>query len=234
MKPDLTKILSTLVASTNQTLLLLGFISLGLGAAGGVRYQSWFLINDQPYRIAMMVAGALFVLAALMRRSEHAPASLKQADLDALKIEILTPTAGQDVDRHVRVHVRSSKPIPDGYELIVLRGYPNQNGVVPNQAASRNPTSLDWIADPFDLAGQAGDTRTVEVWLVGRDGQALLKNWQQNHAIVATLNGGIRELGGRLKEDADLDVEKMCKWLPPITAFSADMHRCQAVSVKRR
>jgi hypothetical protein len=234
MKPDLTKILSTLVSSTNQTLLFLGAVFFGLGAAGGVRYQSWFPIDGIEMRALMMVAGAVLVAVALMRRSEHSPqVALKQSDIDALKIEIVTPMNGQDVDGRVRVHVRSRGPIPDGYELMVLRGYPKQNGVVPNQLLNKQPASLDWIADSFDIAGKTGYVRTVEVWLVGRDGQALLKNWRENHEIVATLNRNIRKLGDHLKEGAAIDVERMRDWLPPITAFTADMHRCQAVSVKR-
>lgn len=234
MKPDLTKILSTLVSSTNQTLLWLGAAFFVLAAAGGVRYQGWFPIDGLEMRALLMVAGALLVTVALMRRSEQAPQSgLKQPDIDALKIEIVTPTVGQEVDGRVRVHVRSSKPIPDGYEVMVLRGYPKQNGVVPNQLLNKQPASLDWIADSFDIAGKAGYVRTVEVWLVGRDGQALLKNWRENHDIVATLNRNIRKLGGHLKEDAAIDAGGMREWLPPITTFTADMHRCQAVSVKR-
>lgn len=151
-------------------------------------------------------------------------AILNSNQISKLGIRITEPQANHLVTKKTDVTVVSEKQIPDGYELHVLRGYPRQQGVVPNAKAHKASADLKWVVYDFHV-GNPKKTYTIEVWLVGESGQALLDNWQANHEIVVKANRELEDFG---KKESDM------QWLPPITRVTTDMHRCQSIDVEVR
>lgn len=217
--------LRDIVASHNKTTLWLGVILVVLGAAGGVGYNSVLPIAKTWAQVSLMVAGG--VLVALSYAQQSSETSLDPDKFVELGIKIIAPQPNERVTSRTRVTVVSEQPLPKGYELQVLRGYPRQKGVVPNSKAHKTAGKLEWIAHDFDIGGAPKELRTIEVWLVGSNGAALLANWEENHAIVAKANRELRRLGELAKQQPAID------WLPPITRLTSDMARCQSVLVER-
>lgn len=216
----LSQILRDVLASHSKITLLLGAILFVGGAAGGVTYNSWLPIPDQWAQLSLMVAGAVLIATSFFTIT---PAKgLKSDELAKLGIQITAPHAGERIKGKVRVTVTSSGQVPEGYELHVLRGYPKVSGVVPNTKVHKTAEKLEWVAHDFDIGGTTGETRTIEVWLVGAGGLALLANWEANHKVVSEANRSLKTLG-----------QNNLNWLPPITRFTPDMYRCQSVVVAR-
>lgn len=216
-------LLREIVTSNNRTSLWLGVVVFVVGAAGGITYNGWLPITRDWAQWSMMAAGAILVATSFLK---HNQASSLDADRIAkLGIEITTPQPNERLSSKARVTVVSKEPLPDGYELHVLRGYPRVKGVVPNAKTHKTAGKLEWIAHDFDIGGVPNDTRTIEVWLVGANGTALFENWETNHTIVSNANRELRRLGEIANQKPSIE------WLPPITRFTTDMHRCQSVVV---
>lgn len=219
----LTQPLRDIVASHTKTALWLGVIVFAVGAAGGVVYNGWLPITRDWAQWSMMAAGAVLVAASFLKRTQVV--ELDAGKITKLGIEITAPQANERVTSKTRVTVVSKEPLPDGYELRVLRGYPRVKGIVPNAMTHKTAGKLEWVAHDFDIGGAPKDTRTVEVWLVGANGTALFENWEANHSIVSKANRELKRLGEIAKQTPNIE------WLPPITGFTTDMHRCQSVVV---
>lgn len=215
--------LRDIVASHAKTALWLGVIVFIVGAAGGVSYNGWLPITREWAQWSMMAAGA--VLAAVSFLKQAPEVALDADKITKLGIKITAPQANERVTSKTRVTVVSDEPIPEGYELHVLRGYPRVKGIVPNAKTHKTAGKLEWVTHDFDIGGIPKETRTIEVWLVGASGTALLDNWEANHAIVSKANRELRRLGEIANQKPDIE------WLQPITRFTSDMCRCQSIVV---
>jgi len=203
--------------TSSKVALLLGSLLILLGAAGGV--PAYVPVTQMWAQIALIVAGIFIILAGLLKN--EASRELTPSDIAKLGIKIRSPRANDRIERIVRVVVESSKALPKGYELYVLRGYPRENGVVPNAKAQKTINLLEWTVEEFDIAGVKDDVRRIEVWLVGANGRVLLDNWQANHKVLAAANRKLEDLGQKTG------------WLPSIQTRTSDMHLCEAIAVTK-
>nr|WP_315243896.1 hypothetical protein [uncultured Albidiferax sp.] len=226
---ELWELFKTIVTTPTGLIALFGLLLLVLGASGGVRYSGWLPIEEAGWRVALGLLGAAFLtLAARKSLAATGQALLSEAEVKALGIKISMPRAGDSVSDRVRVTVVSEKPIPKGYELRVLRGYPRVHGVVPHAKLTTSNDKLEWDAYDFDIGGAKGETRSIEAWLVGPDGAALLATWESNHqSTVVVANREIRRLAGIANLPADE------RWLPPITTATRDMHKAYSTIVTK-
>ncbi len=218
----------TIIASPAGLVALIGLLLLGLGAAGGIRYEQWFVIDDPFWRPALAGLGLLMLVAAAIKLLFYSSRAIIDAvDFRKLGIKIVRPSDNETVAKKVRVTITSEKPIPPGYHLRVLRGYPREDGILPNARLQKDLTKLEWNAHDFDLGGSVNEVRTIEACVVGPDGLALLGAWERDHEVhVKTIN----ELN-RVAEIAKV-VPKI-DWLKSIVARTADMHLCASITVTR-
>lgn len=199
--------------------LALGVILTILGAAGGISYEGYLPITNNLARISLMLAGGLLVVVSFSKN--EAKRELTAADIAKLRVKILSPRPNDKIKGTVRVVVEASQKIPEGYELHVLRGYPRENGFIPNAKAQKATNRLEWTVEEFDIAGVKDDVRRIEVWLVGVNGRALLENWHVNHKILADANRKLKNL------------EQKVTWFPSIKTKTTDMHLCESISVTK-
>jgi hypothetical protein len=198
--------------------LLLGVLLFVFGASGGVTYNGFAPVSQEWARLSLMGGGILLAAASFLKIDDHK--ELGPKEISRLGIKIISPQINERIKGTVRVTVTSDKPLPKGYELHVLRGYPRKNGIVPNAKAQKTADKLEWIAHEFDIAGVNDDVRTIEVWLLGEGGKALIENWEKNHNVVVNANRELEKLG-----------KNKVAWLDPITRMTPDMHRCQSIVV---
>jgi hypothetical protein len=149
-------------------------------------------------------------------------------EVTALGVKITAPRNNDVLSNRERVTVTSEKPIPKNYELRVLRGYPGVEGFVPHVKLTRANERLEWDAFDFDIGGVKGNTRTIEAWLIGPDGAALLKTWGENHKAIAATNREIERLATLANNPGTHT------WLPPIESKTKDMHKCFSIVVTRK
>lgn len=201
--------------------LCLGAVLFLIGMAGRATYQEWAVGPSEIWaRASLGVLGFMLVAGSFWRRP--ADSRLSEASIKRLGVSVVHPQPNERIGGKVSVTVKSSKPIPAGYELHVLRGYPSSGGVVPNARTANGSEPLTWVAHDFDIAGKSGERRTIEVWLVGKGGAALLENWKACHEAVRENRKLINEVDAR-----------NFVWLPPIRRLAPDMHPCCSVPVVR-
>jgi len=113
---------------------------------------------------------------------------------------------------------------PPGYVWRVLRGYPGLGGVIPQGNLDVDDATGRWRVVNFDVGGDPGrnDRRSLEIWLVGEDGRALLACWENDHLVHRKAMEQIKAATGRYGE-----------WLGPIKTFTKDMVRCAKVDLVR-
>jgi hypothetical protein len=198
--------------------LLLGVLLFMFGASGSVTYNEFSLAPQEWAQLSLMAGGVLLAAASFLKIDDHK--EIGQKAISKLGIKITSPQINERIKGKIRVTVTSDKPLPKGYELHVLRGYPRQNGIVPSAKAQKAADKLEWVAHEFDIAGVKDDVRTIEVWLIGEGGQALIENWEKNHKVLANANRELEKLG-----------KNKFAWLDPITRMTPDMHRCQSIAV---
>lgn len=226
---ELWELIKTIVTTPAGLMAFFGLVLLTLGAAGGIRYSGWLPIDEGAWRIAFGLLGtALLGFAAWRASTISVQALLTDSEIKALDIKIVAPRHDEVVGDRLTVKVTSEKPIPKGYELRVLRGYPGDLGVVPNAKLIKSSDKLEWDAYDFDIGSSKGDARSIEAWLVGPDGSALLTNWETNHrSTTVPANVEIRRLAKIAKEPG------LERWLPPITSVTKDMFKVRHVIVKK-
>ena len=146
-------------------------------------------------------------------------------DPKMLDVQFHYPTPGANVDSTVDVMGIAKVPIPDGYSLRILRGYPKLGGVLPVGHLSLDSGTGKWEVRAFEVGGDPGihDLRTIEIWLVGKDGEALLKCWSDAHLVHRKAMEKIKELTGKYGE-----------WLGPIQQHTEDMLLCAKIEVYRK
>ena len=193
-----------------------------------MRYSGWLVIDDPYWRLAVGGLGVVFLIAAVAKTLMVAGDSgISPTEVTALGVKITAPRNSDVLSNRERVTVTSEKPIPKGYELRVLRGYPRVEGFVPHVKLTKANNKLEWDAFDFDIGGAKGDTRMIEAWLIGPDGAVLLKAWEENHKAIAATNREIDCLAVLAKASGTRT------WLPPIESKTKDMHKCFSIVVKR-
>jgi hypothetical protein len=181
--------------------------------------------------IALVMIGVLLYVweAWQKRRDEHESALAVVPDTvpDAalFKAQIDYPAQNALVDENIDAGGAVPKA-PPGYEWRVLRGYPKQGGFIPHGYFDLDAITGKWRVVGFQVAGEPGrepnDQRSLEIWLVGGDGRALLKCWNDAHDVHRKAMKKLQQAG--MSGD----------WLDPITDKTKDMIRCGKVDLLRR
>jgi hypothetical protein len=136
-------------------------------------------------------------------------------------ISITTPTKGQTVSRKLTVQGTIIEPLPPGHSLRVLRAHPSSGAVAPSGRV--NVRGREWEALDVDLGGEPGEPRGIEAWVVGSDGDALLRHWEDSAKVHFQVNEELKRLSGSYG-----------KWLPYLHLTTRDMVRCASVVVTRK
>jgi hypothetical protein len=202
-------------------LMIAGVFFLALGIAKGVTYQGWFPLNDDVGRFSAIAVGlALILWGGLEARRKPAP----PIDVAKYGIKISSPLPRQDVDLRVTVTGTIKGSLPDGYKLMVLRMYPDQEDAFhPLREATINPDKTTWYAADCDMGGKAGDTRAIGAYLIGKSGQTFLRYYSDAAGVHYQLKG--------LHEKHQ---QEPFRYLPLIRERTNDMVECDRVPVKRR
>jgi hypothetical protein len=192
----------------------------------------------QPDRLPLEIGGITLVVIGVLlyvweawqkRRDERKPVPAVVSDTvpDAalFKAQIDYPAQNALVDDTVDAGGTVPKA-PPGYEWRVLRGYPKRGGFIPHGYFDLDAITGKWRVVGFQVAGEPGrkpnDQRSLEIWLVGADGRALLKCWSDAHSVH------------RLAMDKLDQAGISGGWLDPITDKTKDMVRCGKVDLLRR
>jgi hypothetical protein len=215
------KILGQLVTSSNLALVL-GAGLVALGAAGGVKIHGWLPIDDNLWRVAIGVVGLILVVLHFAYR--EASTGINRRTIESLGIEITYPQDNQTVFGKFDVQGTVAKPLPKGYELVVLRGYPH-GGFVPSAQALCDHDKKKWHVQQFDIGSpKKNESRTIEAWIVGPDGTLLIDTWLAAHEVH---KGTVSQVQKLAKEEPE-----PVSWLKPIKKGTSDMYRCAFVRVK--
>jgi hypothetical protein len=203
-------------------LLGMGAVLFILAAAAGIPGK--FAIAAQG-QLALGILGILLIILAVViyildgRQKQAAPPDEVLIPTD-YKAEIHSPTQNAIVGPKVDAHGTVSKA-PRGYSWRVLRGYP-KGGVIPAGHIDIEAGTGKWQLLGFEVGGESGttDRRSLELWLVGGDGEALLECWDNDHRVHAIAMNDIQRLSG-----------KYGKWLDPIKTTTKDMIRYSKVDL---
>jgi hypothetical protein len=188
-------------------LLILGFVLFVLGAANGIKYNGWLVLDDTKGWISLIFGALLMLFGGALGvedMSHHISAR-------SYKIKITSPTPNQTVTRADVTGTVKRLP-PGGYKLMILRIYDNQK-IVPLKEVRFERDGKRWSADDCDLGGTPGKRRTIGAYLVGKSGQALIQYYEE-----AT------EFHKGKKEDPN-------EFLPMIIARTEDMIKGDEVTV---
>jgi hypothetical protein len=214
------KLLEILLTSQNL-ILVVGAIFVALAAAGGLTYNQWLPIAEDRWRIVMGIFGlVLVVLYFLLPRK--AVRRLDDRAIKALGVKITFPEDNSRITGLTDVRGTMEMPIPDGYELRILRGYP-QGGLVPNASTLNDPHKKTWLVQQFDIGGSKDEGRRIEAWLVGPDGHLLIDTWLTAHEVHSVTNRRMEILAP----------SERLTWLKPLKEGTSDMYRCDWIKVTR-
>lgn len=155
----------------------------------------------------------------LSYRTRSATAS--RIDLEACEIQITSPTNGSIVD--VVTVEGTYSTIPENYELRPLRFYPDQMAYVPTGAIAIDKLKKCWKVPRFDVGGESGDNRGIEIALAGPDARIFLDYWAEAHQVHKLAIDEVRSLKGKFN-----------RWLPMIRKWPTDLLTCARVEVKRK
>ena len=187
-----------------RLLILAGAAVFVVGAAGGLK--DWVRLGT-PGGILVMVLGGGLVATGLWiylrensnRGAKSASANLSEAS--RIGVQIFRPGQNELVGELVDASGSFKGPIPAGYELRVLRGYPRQGGVLPSGTLRVDESTGRWSVADFEVGGEGGKTpperRSLELWLVGESGRAVLQCWSDAHQVHAIAMHRIKDLTGK-------------------------------------
>src|SRR5437899_1332642 len=116
------KVVEVLLTSRNL-ILLLGGILVVLGTAGGVTYHQWLPIADFGWRVFLVAVGVVLIVLYFLLPKDS-PKKLTDRKIKSLGIKIDYPESNAIITGRTEVRGTIAKPIPEGYELRILRGYP--------------------------------------------------------------------------------------------------------------
>jgi hypothetical protein len=152
-------------------------------------------------------------------RTKHTPPAYSDIQSYGIRITAPDPAAPINVtDVHGVFQL-----IPPGHELRTLRYYPRQNGFIPNGAIAIDRATNTWRVSGFDIGGQPGEERGIDIALVGPGAKVLLDYWIEangaHYEVQKALLGATGQYG---------------RWLPPITTWPEDLVTCHRLLVKRK
>jgi hypothetical protein len=145
-------------------------------------------------------------------------------DAKTFGVRIRYPMSGATVDA-VDVEGSFERLPPLGYELRSLRYYPSQHGFIPHGSIAVDRASKTWKVARFDVGGQSGDCRGIEIAAAGPEAKLLLDYWTDAHEVHREVMKVIRDLTGGYGNS---------RWLPPIKAWPRDLLTCARVEVIRK
>ena len=146
---------------------------------------------------------------------------IARADIESYGIRITAPSGLDPVDV---VNVEGTfQIIPPPYELRTLRYYPTQNGFVPNGVVAIDRATKTWRVSGFDVGGEPGDERVIEIALAGPNAKILLDYWIQAGVAHSEVQKSLKNATGRYG-----------RWLPPITTWPDDLITCERLVVRRK
>jgi len=152
-------------------------------------------------------------------RNQQTPTS--HADIQSYGIRITAPTAADPV--HIVDVQGTFQLIPPAHELRTLRYYPTQNGFVPNGVVAIDRATKTWRVSGFDVGGEPGDERVIEIALAGPNAKILLDYWIQAGVAHSEVQKSLKNATGRYG-----------RWLPPITTWPDDLITCERLVVRRK
>jgi len=154
--------------------------------------------------------------------SYRSPAS-PSTTLDAkpYAIRITQPSAGATI--HVVTVEGTFATLPAGYELRSLRYYPDQHGFVPHGTVAIDHAKKSWKITRFDVGGEPGDPRGIEICLAGPNARILLDYWNEAHAVHRKAMEIILKHTGQYGQ-----------WLPAIKGWPSDLVTCDRIEVTRK
>lgn len=155
-------------------------------------------------------------------RSRDAP--VEMPDVNAIGLTIRYPDRDAVVDT-VNVEGTFTSLPPAGFELRSLRYYPLQHGFIPHGTIAIDRTRKTWKITRFDVGGESGDARGIEVALAGPEATILLDCWAESHRVHADAMRLLRSYP---------EAYAKVRWLPPITRWPADLVTCARVDVTRK
>lgn len=150
-------------------------------------------------------------------------AAKKSADTTKPIVTITSPHEADAIAGTCNVTGTIAGALPTGHVLRAIRGAPKSGGFVPNGVVDLDADSHQWRVHEFDIGGQPGDLRTIEIWVVGPDGQAFLNYWEEAHKVHYETNQIVQQKTGAFG-----------KWLPFIKNPTRDMQRLARVEVSRK
>ena len=200
-------------------LLLLGIGLVVLGLAGGVAHNGWLPNQGTPERIACGIAGAVVFALSFLR--DGSGADLKRT-ANSLGLKIVEPVENISIVGLIDVRGTLDRPVPDGFELHAVRAYP-KGGFIPYGHVDVDQEKREWNVREFDIGGHPGESRMIQIWLVGRDGAALLQCWTEADAVRS-------EMATQLKVLSAMAAPR----LKPVAGPTSDMARCVSLHVRRK
>ncbi len=210
--------LTKLLDSVPVLLIVVGVALALLGLAGGITYNSWFIIDEPIARIVTCVLGVVLIGIGVTRSPEVKPTTLRPSDYG---IKIHSPGAGEQVDS-VDVRGAIERPLPDGYCLRIFRVYPGTENFVPLGKARIDLGKKSWVADRCTLGGKTGDKRALAAYIVGPSGEVLINFHNSAASVHRVTMEELRKATGATAE-----------FLPTIAGRTADMFECDRVSLVR-
>jgi hypothetical protein len=113
--------------------------------------------------------------------------------------------------------------LPANYDLRSLRYYPDQDGFIPHGNVIVDRHKKTWKINSFDVGGEPGNKRGIEVALAGFDATILLNYWIEAHRVHKEAMETIRRVTGTYG-----------RWLPCITSWPRDLITCHRIEVTRK
>jgi len=142
-------------------------------------------------------------------------------EMQSYSIQITFPKEDQLVDV-MDVH-GTFQMIPPGQELRTLRYYPRENGLVPHGVVAIDREKKTWRVSGFDIGGQSGDERGIDIALAGPSAKMFLDYWVEANKVHSELQKALQSATG-----------KYGRWLPTIITWPEDLVTCQRVLVRRK
>ncbi len=150
--------------------------------------------------------------------------SVEMPDVSAFGLTIRSPERDALVDT-VDVEGTFTSLPPAGFELRSLRYYPHQHGFVPHGTIAIDRARKTWKIPRFDVGGESGHARGIEIALAGPEAMILLDSWAESHRVHADAMRLLRPY---------TEAYAKARWLPPITRWPNDLVTCTRVEVRRK
>lgn len=209
-----TNIAVALIESIPALLIVIGFVLIAVGAAGGVSYQNYFPIADVWGRLGMAAIG----LGLVIFGAKLAPPDIYRIPRASRYGFVITLPKREDgmptLPRYAKFSGTYRKEPPSQYEARMLRGFPRTEEYYPLEKVTLDKEKKRWKAE-CDLGPSKGAHRFVGIYLVGPSGQALVNYFKDAARVHNPL----------VKETPNP------AWLPNLKVKTADMVESDTMEV---